>query len=92
MKNDTGLGCYRRCHLQQVILPVCCVTAVSAAVHNNINLAIAVAVGSSLQIALFLTPAMVVVGWCIGQPFTVGFEKKNLTVLSFRVDRLRPNI
>jgi hypothetical protein len=39
------------------------VTAVSVAWKNKMDLAIGVAVGSSIQIALFVTPLVVIVGW-----------------------------
>lgn len=37
------------------------------------ELAIGVSVGSSIQIAVGVIPALVVVGWIIGQPLTVGY-------------------
>ena len=50
------------------------VTAVVVAYKNKMDLAISVALGSSLQIALFLTPLLVVIGWIIGQPMTLHFD------------------
>jgi Ca2+:H+ antiporter len=41
------------------------VTAVVVAWKNKMDLAICVAIGSSLQIALFVTPFLVVLGWII---------------------------
>lgn len=38
------------------------------------DLAIGVAIGSSMQIALFVTPFLVVLGWIIGQPMTLHFQ------------------
>lgn len=49
------------------------VTAVSVAMKNKMDLAIGVAIGSSIQIALFLTPLVVIIGWIIGQPMTLYF-------------------
>ncbi|OTB01233.1 hypothetical protein M426DRAFT_14677 [Hypoxylon sp. CI-4A] len=49
------------------------VTAVSVAMKNKMDLAIGVAIGSSIQIALFLTPLVVIIGWGIGQPMTLYF-------------------
>ena len=43
------------------------VTAVTVSVRNKLDLALAVAVGSSIQIALFVLPFLVILGWCIGQ-------------------------
>ncbi|KAF8926765.1 vacuolar calcium ion transporter [Dissophora ornata] len=50
------------------------VTAVSVAMKNKMDLAIGVAIGSSMQIALFVTPLMVIIGWIIGQPMTLFFN------------------
>jgi Ca2+:H+ antiporter len=38
------------------------------------DLAIGVAIGSSLQIALFLTPFLVILGWIMGRPMTLHFR------------------
>ncbi|PHH71394.1 hypothetical protein CDD82_6535 [Ophiocordyceps australis] len=50
------------------------VTAVVVAVRNKMDLAMGVAIGSSIQIALGVTPFLVIVGWIIGQPMTLHFE------------------
>ncbi|KAJ9607124.1 Vacuolar calcium ion transporter [Cladophialophora chaetospira] len=50
------------------------VTAVIVAWKNKMDLAIGVAIGSSLQIALFVTPFLVVLGWIMGRPMTLHFE------------------
>ncbi|KAG0318033.1 hypothetical protein BGZ99_005914 [Dissophora globulifera] len=50
------------------------VTAVSVAMKNKMDLAIGVAIGSSMQIALFVTPLMVIIGWIIHQPMTLFFN------------------
>lgn len=50
------------------------VTAVIVAYKNKMDLAIGVAIGSSLQIALFVTPFLVVLGWIINRPMTLHFE------------------
>ncbi|KAI5927333.1 Sodium/calcium exchanger protein-domain-containing protein [Camillea tinctor] len=49
------------------------VTAVAVAMKNKMDLAIGVAIGSSIQIALFLTPLVVILGWIIDQPMTLYF-------------------
>jgi len=38
------------------------------------DLAMGVAIGSSMQIALLVTPFLVILGWIIGQPMTLHFE------------------
>ena len=50
------------------------VTAVAAAAKDEVDLALGVALGSSLQIALFVTPSLVMVGWMINQPMSLCFE------------------
>ena len=50
------------------------VTACVVAWKNKMDLAIGVAIGSSLQIALLVTPFLVILGWIIGQPMTLRFE------------------
>ncbi|KAJ1957666.1 hypothetical protein EC988_000712 [Linderina pennispora] len=57
------------------------VTAVTVAIRNKMDLAIGVAVGSSLQIALFVTPFMCVLGWIIKQPMTIYFSPFTTVVL-----------
>ncbi|KAF9281121.1 hypothetical protein BGZ68_006832 [Mortierella alpina] len=57
------------------------VTAVSVAMKNKMDLAIGVAIGSSMQIALFVTPLMVIIGWIIGQPMTLFFHTFETCVL-----------
>ncbi|KAI0804364.1 Sodium/calcium exchanger protein-domain-containing protein [Xylaria sp. FL0064] len=49
------------------------VTAVTVAMKNKMDLAIGVAIGSSIQIALFVTPLVVIIGWIINQPMTLYF-------------------
>jgi len=48
-------------------------TAISMAYRSKIDLAIAVALGSSTQIALFVLPLMVILGWIIHQPLALDF-------------------
>lgn len=50
------------------------VTACVVAWKDKMDLAIGVALGSSMQIALFVTPFLVILGWIIGQPMTLRFE------------------
>jgi len=54
-------------------------TAVTVACKDKMDLAIGVAVGSSLQIALFVLPFVVVIGWCMGN------ETMNLSFDGFQV-------
>lgn len=50
------------------------VTACVVAYKNKMDLAMGVAIGSSMQIALFVTPFLVILGWIIGQPMTLHFQ------------------
>ncbi|KAF9437385.1 hypothetical protein BGZ76_000920 [Entomortierella beljakovae] len=61
------------------------VTAVSVAMKNKMDLAIGVAIGSSMQIALFVTPLMVIIGWIIHQPMTLFFNTFETCVMFFSV-------
>lgn len=47
------------------------VTSVWMAAKNKMEIALGVAIGSSIQISVGLVPALVIVGWFIGQPLTV---------------------
>ncbi|KAM7216136.1 Sodium/calcium exchanger domain containing protein [Rhypophila decipiens] len=49
------------------------VTAVSVALKNKMDLAIGVALGSSIQIALFITPLVVLIGWILGKDMSLFF-------------------
>ena len=50
------------------------VTAVVVAWKDKMDLAIGVAIGSSLQIALFVTPFLVILGWIMHVPMSLRFE------------------
>jgi Ca2+:H+ antiporter len=49
------------------------VTAITVAMKNKMDLAIGVAVGSSIQIALFITPLVVILGWIIDREMSLYF-------------------
>jgi Ca2+:H+ antiporter len=48
--------------------------AMLAASRGKMDLAIGVALGSTMQIALLVTPALVLVGWAVGQAMSLSFE------------------
>lgn len=50
------------------------VTAVVVAYKGKMDLAINVAIGSSMQIALFVTPFLVILGWISDIPMTLHFQ------------------
>jgi Ca2+:H+ antiporter len=60
-------------------------TAVTVSIKGKIDLAIGVAVGSSQQIAMMVTPLMVILGWIIGQPMSLYFEIFETAVLFMTV-------
>lgn len=49
------------------------VTAITVAMKNKMDLSIGVAVGSSIQVALFMSPLTVILGWCMGREMTLYF-------------------
>ncbi|GBB96166.1 hypothetical protein RclHR1_00270012 [Rhizophagus clarus] len=60
-------------------------TAINAAARNKMSFAITIAAGSSMQIALFLTPFLVILGWIIGQDLTLYFQSFETVVLFISV-------
>ncbi|SCV70442.1 BQ2448_1836 [Microbotryum intermedium] len=57
------------------------ITAVTVASKGKLDLAMSVAVGSSIQIALFVIPLLVLIGWMIGQPLTLAFDPFETLIL-----------
>ncbi|KAJ7773846.1 Sodium/calcium exchanger protein-domain-containing protein [Mycena metata] len=49
-------------------------TAVTVSVKDKLTLSMSVAVGSSIQIAMFVIPLIIVIGWGIGKPMTLLFD------------------
>ncbi|KAJ7599441.1 Sodium/calcium exchanger protein-domain-containing protein [Mycena floridula] len=60
-------------------------TAVLVARKGKFDLAMAVAIGSCIQIALFVIPLLVLVGWIMGKPLTLYFDGLETVVLFFSV-------
>ncbi|RLV94042.1 Vacuolar calcium ion transporter [Spathaspora sp. JA1] len=57
------------------------VTAIIVAMKDKMDLAIGVAVGSSLQIANFVTPFMVLIGWIFDVPMSLYFSTFETAIL-----------
>lgn len=57
------------------------VTSCVMAYKGKMEIAIGVSVGSSIQIAMGLLPALVVIAWIIGQPLTLYFQTFETVVL-----------
>ncbi|GIL67103.1 hypothetical protein Vafri_20554 [Volvox africanus] len=84
---SSGLG---EAFLGTIVLPIAgnaCehMTAVIVATKNKMDLSMGVAVGSSIQVALFAVPFAVVVGWCTGHPFTLKFDPFSAMALMLSV-------
>ncbi|MCW9682039.1 calcium/proton exchanger [Dolichospermum planctonicum UHCC 0167] len=60
-------------------------TAVTVAMKNKMDLSMSVAVGSSMQIALFVAPVLVIAGWIIGQPMDLDFNPFELVAVAVSV-------
>ena len=60
-------------------------TAVSVAMKNKMDLSVSVAVGSSMQIALFVAPVLVIAGWIMGQPMDLNFNPFELVAVAVAV-------
>ncbi|CAG9461919.1 unnamed protein product [Pedinophyceae sp. YPF-701] len=65
-------------------------TAVLVALRNKMDLAMSVALGSSIQISCFALPFAVLAGWVIGQPFDLTFDP--VSVLMFTLSVVLTNI
>lgn len=60
-------------------------TAVTVAMKDKMDLSVSVALGSSLQIALFVAPVLVLVGWIVGQPMDLNFNPFELVAVMVAV-------
>lgn len=60
-------------------------TAVVVAMKNKMDLAVSVAMGSSLQIALFVAPVLVIAGALLGQPMDLNFNPFELVAVAVAV-------
>lgn len=60
-------------------------TAVMMALKNQMDLAMNIAIGSSIQIALFVAPVLVFMGYAFGQPMDLLFTTFELLAISISV-------
>ncbi|MDJ0693566.1 MAG: calcium/proton exchanger [Mastigocoleus sp. MO_167.B18] len=60
-------------------------TAVTVAMKNKMDLSLSVAVGSSMQIALFVAPVLVIAGWLFGKPMDLDFNPFELVAVAVSV-------
>lgn len=56
-------------------------TAVTVAMKDKMDLSMSVVMGSSLQIAFFVAPVLVLLGWAIGQPMDLNFNPFELVAV-----------
>lgn len=56
-------------------------TAVTVAMKNKMDLSVSVVMGSSLQIAFFVAPVLVIAGWWMGQPMDLNFSPFELVAV-----------
>lgn len=61
------------------------ITCITFAVKNKMEVAVAVAIGSSLQIALFVAPVLVLAGWVLGQPMNLDFNPFELVAVAMAI-------
>ncbi|AUB43905.1 chaA, Ca2+:H+ antiporter (plasmid) [Nostoc flagelliforme CCNUN1] len=61
------------------------ITAATFAMKNKMDLAVAVAMGSSLQIAMFVAPILVLVGQLMGQPMNLDFNPFEVLAVAIAV-------
>ncbi|KAJ3574178.1 hypothetical protein NP233_g1936 [Leucocoprinus birnbaumii] len=62
-----------------------CITAVNVSVRDELTLSVSVAVGSSIQTALFVFPFMVILGWIINKPLSLLLDPYQSLVLYLSV-------
>lgn len=84
MSESSGIN---QAFLGLIVLPIAGnaaehITAVFVAVKNKMDLSIAVALGSSIQIAVFLIPVVVLAGWAMGRDFTLDFDSFAVLMLT----------
>ncbi|MBE9035160.1 calcium/proton exchanger [aff. Roholtiella sp. LEGE 12411] len=61
------------------------ITAATFAMKNKMDLAVAVAMGSSLQIAMFVAPILVLIGQLMGQPMNLDFNPFEVLAVAIAV-------
>ncbi|MBW4505883.1 MAG: calcium/proton exchanger [Scytonematopsis contorta HA4267-MV1] len=60
-------------------------TAITVAMKDKMDLSLSVAVGSSMQIALFVAPVLVITGWFWGKPMDLDFNPFELVAVAVSV-------
>ncbi|TFK75224.1 hypothetical protein BDN72DRAFT_885999 [Pluteus cervinus] len=65
-----------------------CTTAVNVSVKDQLSLSISVAVGSTIQTALFVIPSMVILAWTMGHPLSLLMDPFESLVLYISVQTM----
>ncbi|KAH7925491.1 hypothetical protein BV22DRAFT_1064850 [Leucogyrophana mollusca] len=65
-----------------------CVTAVNVSVKDQLSLSVSVAVGSTIQLALFVIPFIVTLGWILDKPLALLFDPFESVVLYISVQTM----
>ncbi len=60
-------------------------SALIFAYKNRLDISLGIAIGSATQIAMFVIPVLVLIGWCIGQPLSLDFQPFEVGVLLLSV-------
>jgi Ca2+:H+ antiporter len=60
-------------------------TAVLAALKNKVDLSLGIAIGSSLQIALFVTPVLIFASYLFGRPMNLEFSLPEIAAVALAV-------
>ncbi len=60
-------------------------TAITVALKNRMNLSFEIAVGSSTQIAMLVTPILILISFAFGTPMTMAFNFYELVVIALAV-------
>ncbi|KAJ6531824.1 Sodium/calcium exchanger protein-domain-containing protein [Mycena capillaripes] len=87
---DSIASMIQKPYVALIILPAVtsvaeCMTAMTVSVKDDLNFAISVAVGSTIQTALFGIPLMVTLAWAIGKPLALLFDPFESLVLYISV-------
>lgn len=75
-----------RTFIATILIPIAsnapeCTTVIGSSRNGRIDFAIAVIVSSILQIALFVVPVLVLLGWAIGREMTLNFDTFQTIIL-----------
>ncbi|KAN0093168.1 Sodium/calcium exchanger domain containing protein [Tylopilus felleus] len=65
-----------------------CVTAMNVSVKDQLGLSVSVAVGSAIQMTLFIIPLMVTLGWTLDKPLALLFDPFESIVLYISVQTM----